>query len=350
MMRGALSEEQEAYRDALRDWLSSVAPLERVHQWFDDDDRLSFESLLLGADWSGVGVAEDLGGQGGGLVELALGAEEFGRAAVPTAGWLASVLAAPVVGLEQEGPTAWAFTADGIPCVPDVRVDAEARLQGEVPWVLAGDRAQRFLVAADGPEGRGLFLVDRDQDGVQVNPHRLLDRSRSVADVRFSAARGVPVEGDADELIAQAADRAAVLVAADALGAMQRMLDLAVEYSGQRHQFGVPIGSFQAVKHAAATILVGVESARSVVYFAAASADGEDADRAKQAAAVKAQVTAEAVAAADSALTLHGAIGYTWEHDLHLFYKRARLDGALFGEPAQWNDRLADLLPLLETP
>jgi alkylation response protein AidB-like acyl-CoA dehydrogenase len=128
---------------------------------------------------------------------------------------------------------------------------------------------------------------------------------------------------------------------------MERMLDLAVEYSGQRVQFGVPIGSFQAVKHAAATILVGVEAGRSGVYFAAASVDAGDPQCALHAAAVKAQVCAEGARAADTALTVHGAIGYTWEHDLHLFYKRARLDEHLFGAPGTWNERIADGLALV---
>jgi alkylation response protein AidB-like acyl-CoA dehydrogenase len=119
-----------------------------------------------------------------------------------------------------------------------------------------------------------------------------------------------------------------------------------VSYSLQRQQFGHPIGSFQAVKHAAATILVGVEAARSGVYLAAAALAERDAEASLHAAAVKAQVTAEGSRAADSALTVHGAIGYTWEHDLHLFYKRARLDEQLYGPPAAWNERLASGLAL----
>jgi alkylation response protein AidB-like acyl-CoA dehydrogenase len=142
------------------------------------------------------------------------------------------------------------------------------------------------------------------------------------------------------------AARAAVLVAADSLGAMERMLDMAVTYSKHRHQFGVPIGSFQAVKHAAASILVDVEAARSVVYFAAASVDDRGPLSALHAAAAKAQVTAAGTRTGDAALTLHGAIGYTWEHDLHLLYKRAKLDEHLFGAPKTWNERLADRLPL----
>jgi alkylation response protein AidB-like acyl-CoA dehydrogenase len=125
------------------------------------------------------------------------------------------------------------------------------------------------------------------------------------------------------------------------------MLELAVEYSKQRHQFGVPIGSFQAVKHAAATIEVEVEAGRSAVYFAAASVGAGLEEASLHAAAVKAQVTAAGARVADVALTMHGAIGYTWEHDLHLFYKRARLDEHLAGEPYWWNERIADALALV---
>jgi alkylation response protein AidB-like acyl-CoA dehydrogenase len=122
---------------------------------------------------------------------------------------------------------------------------------------------------------------------------------------------------------------------------------LAVDYSKQRHQFGQPIGSFQAVKHAAAQMLVTVESSMSIVCYAAQSAEEGLPERATHAAVAKAQVTGAAVDLADSALTLHGAIGYTWEHDLHLFYKRAMLDRVLFGTPTAWNERIANALPLI---
>jgi alkylation response protein AidB-like acyl-CoA dehydrogenase len=148
-------------------------------------------------------------------------------------------------------------------------------------------------------------------------------------------------------VLSEVATRAAVLVAADALGASERMLQLAVDYSKQRQQFGRPIGSFQAVKHAAAQMLVTVESAMSIVCYAAQSAEEGLSERATHAAVSKAQVTRDAAELADSALTLHGAIGYTWEHDLQLFYKRAKLDRVLFGTPTAWNEQIAAALPLL---
>ncbi len=140
-----------------------------------------------------------------------------------------------------------------------------------------------------------------------------------------------------------------MLVAGDALGVLERMPDMTVAYVAQRTQFGVPIGSFQAVKHAAAEMLVKVESARSIVVLAAAAVEAGRSDAELLAAAAKAQVCGAASAAADTALTLHGAIGYTWEHDLQILYKRAKLDAALFGSPAVWNERLASRLDLLPT-
>jgi alkylation response protein AidB-like acyl-CoA dehydrogenase len=172
----------------------------------------------------------------------------------------------------------------------------------------------------------------------------MLDRSRDVADVVLDGVAARRLDIDATAALGEIATRAAILVAADALGAAERMLQLAVDYSKQRQQFGRPIGSFQAVKHAAAQMLVTVESSMSVVCYAAQSAEEGLPERAIHAAVAKAQVTRGGGEIADSALTLHGAIGYTWEHDLHLFYKRAKLDRVLFGTPAAWNERIADVL------
>ncbi len=370
-MEWNLSPEQDAYQEAFRDWLSDVAAPEVVRQWLGAGDAAAFEKLFADGGWSGVGLPEELGGQGGGLVELALTAEELARVAAPSAGWLATVLAVPalalaghrdVVELALAGETAaYLIPAESVPdAAPPLSADAAGAISGSVPRVLAGDAAVRFVVPVVPPGtregsppsaagGRELRLVEAGVPGVTRTRRKLLDRSRSVADVTLDRAPSHRLElavGPA-EVLRQASARAAVLVAADSLGASAKMLELAVAYSKQRRQFGVPIGSFQAVKHAAATILVGVEAARSVVYFAAASVDAGGPDAFLHAAAVKAQVTAEAARSADSALTMHGAIGYTWEYDLQLFFKRAMLDEKLLGTPAEWNERIADGLALL---
>jgi alkylation response protein AidB-like acyl-CoA dehydrogenase len=351
-----LSPEQDAYQEAFRDWLSDVAAPDTVRRWLDAGDAAAFEQLFTGGGWSGVGLPEELGGQGGGLVELALTAEALAGAAAPSAGWLATMLAVPALALAGHRDlvelalggqtTAYLVPADRVPDeAPPLSVDSGGAISGSVPRVLAGDTAFRFVV----PTGRELRLVDAGAPGVTRTRRKLLDRSRSAADVTLDRApsQRLTLAAAPAEVLRQASARAAVLVAADSLGASARMLDLAVTYSKQRRQFGVPIGSFQAVKHAAATILVGVEAARSAVYFAAASVDAGGPEAFLHAAAVKAQVTAEGARSADSALTIHGAIGYTWEYDLQLFFKRARLDEKLLGTPAAWNERIADGLALV---
>ena len=357
-MRWELTAEQTEFRSVLAEWLADTCRPDRLRGWLDADDHSSFEDRLVGDGWFGVGTAEELGGEGGGLVELALAAEEFGRRAAPTSAWLGSMLALPALtpipeaakALLTDGvTTVMAAPAGSIPGSRTAVRDDGSGLTGSVSTVLAASRARRLVVPAGG-ERPALHLVEVDQAGVRIRPRALTDRSRSVADVELDGARGIVIPLEVSEAVAAVCLRAAVLVAADALGAMEQMLDTTVEYTLQRKQFGVPIGSFQAVKHAAAEMLVKVESARSIVYLAAASVEAGGPDAVLHAAAAKAQVCGAAAAAADAALTLHGAIGYTWEHDLQFFYKRAKLDAELFGSPGVWNERLADQLSLVPDP
>jgi len=350
-MRWELSAEQEMFRDSFREWLAAHAATSAIRQWLSDGDVSPFEARLAADSWLGVGFGEELGGQGGGLLELALAAEQLGYAVAPGS-WLPAVLAVPALagqpdiaaGVLERGDLAVLAVPAGRP--PDepgsVRLD-QGGLRGTVPAVLGAGRATRLIV----PVGGTLFLIEAGQDGVSRRDRPLLDRTRSAADVTFTGARGQRLDVDGGEVLADAARRAAVLVDADSLGAAAKMLELAVDYSKQRTQFGVPIGSFQAVKHAAATMLVAVEASRSIAYFAAASVEQGQPEADLPAATAKAQVTAAAGRAADTALTLHGAIGYTWEHDLQLYYKRAKLNAQLYGSPEVWNERLASGLPLV---
>lgn len=351
-MRWELSAEQSDFRSVLSDWLSEVCPPDRRREWLETGDHASFEKRLLADGWFGVGSAEELGGEGGGLVELALAAEQFGRSAAPSSSWLASMVVLPILSgapdkaraLLADGSTATLVSpAAEVPGREPRARDDDGALSGSVPAVLAAGQARRLVIAA----GDGWWLVEPTQPGTVVDGQPLTDASRSVADVRLEQAAATPVVAVAENAAELAANRAAVLVAADSLGAMERMLDTTVEYVTQRRQFGVPIGSFQAVKHAAAEMLVSVESARSIVYLAAASVEAQDARAALHAAAAKAQVCTAGRGVADAALNLHGAIGYTWEHDLQIFYKRALLNTELFGSPGVWNDRLADHLGLV---
>lgn len=352
-MHWELSDEQELFSTSLRDWLAARFPSEVVRKAIADGTADSFTAALIDDGWWGVGYDEDDGGQGGGLLELALAAREFGRAAAPDAPWLAGALAMPVLTpaeraaqLSGESTHVLACRADRVPRWNALTV-TDGRLTGSVPHVLAAQAADVFVVPVTGPDGPTLIRVAAEHARVSVDD--LLDRSRTSGTVEFTDA---PVldSTTADPalvdlaLLDDVAARAAVLVASASLGAAERMLDLAVEYSKQRKQFGQVIGSFQAVKHAAAQMLVTVEAAHSSALYAAAAVDAGLPDTAAAAAVAKAQVTGSVADLAESALTVHGAIGYTWEHDLHLYYKRAKLDRVLFGSSAAWNERIAHTL------
>jgi alkylation response protein AidB-like acyl-CoA dehydrogenase len=355
-MRWELSEEQELFITSLREWLAERASPAAVRSWLDAGDMSGFERLFTGEGWAGVGFAEELGGQGGGLLELALTARELGRAGAPSAGWLQSAMTVPALAdehdlahaaIESGELTALAVRADRMP-VASTSVQARSdQLHGRIQCVLGAARAKRFVVPVASDECGSLWLVDAADDGVGLLPRALLDRSRDAADIVLDGAKARRLDIDAESVIAEIACRAAVLVAADALGASEKMLQLAVDYSKQRQQFGQPIGAFQAVKHAAAQMLVTVESSLTMACYAAQSIEEDLPEHGTHAAVAKAQITGAAAELADSALTLHGAIGYTWEHDLHLFYKRAKLDRVLFGTPTAWNERVADALSLM---
>jgi alkylation response protein AidB-like acyl-CoA dehydrogenase len=346
-MRWALEPEQEMFRDSLSGWIEKVATPPRVRGWLDSGDPTEFETALAEEGWLAVGTAEDSGGAGGGLLELAIAAETFARDAAPSSAWFASVLALPALDaktaatvIEEGRFAALVVSADGPPDTSARFTVTGNRVTGTASAVLGADRAALLVIPTDA----GLYLVD--SSSATITPTALLDRSRTTATVTLEAAEATRLEADAATFLAEAALRAAVLTAADSLGASTRMLQLSVEYSKQRSQYGQLIGSFQAMKHAAATVLVAEEASRSIVYYAAASVDERLPDAALHAAAAKAQATRAGSDTADSTLTMHGAIGYTWEHDLQLLYKRAKLNVALFGAPAVWNERIAQALEL----
>jgi alkylation response protein AidB-like acyl-CoA dehydrogenase len=251
--------------------------------------------------------------------------------------------------LDEGQLTVLAVRCDRIPAIPSSLQWTDGHLSGEVPQVLAAARADHFLVPVTSADGStGFVVVEPDCGQVRVRSRNLLDLSRSAADVTFDGAPARLIECDHPAAaLTKIGYHAAVLVAADALGAAERMLEMTVEYAKQRQQFGRAIASFQAVKHAVAQMLVTVEAAYSVALFAAASLQDDAAEAGTHAAVAKAQVTANCAELADSALTVHGAIGYTWEYDLQLLYKRANLDRVLFGQPSAWNERIAAGLSLI---
>ncbi|WP_327693448.1 acyl-CoA dehydrogenase family protein [Streptomyces sp. NBC_00459] len=367
-MNFELSEEQAMLREASRDLLADRAPIEHVRAWLDRDEDVDPEVWRLTADlgWPGLGVPEEYDGSGQGLVELALVAEELGRALgrgpfVPTAvvGRALAVGGAPALRSEVlptlAAGSSWATWAFAEPRVPwslgGVRATARTVedtyvLDGVKTAVQDAEGARWLLVTALHEGVPASFLVDRDAPGVTVRRQRTLDPTRAFHEVRFE---GVRVPHDrrltgGPEDVQRLLDEASVLRCADSLGVMRRLLELTVEHTTTRVQFGQPIGTFQAVKHSAADMALLVHGAGAATHYAAMAADAGTDDAARAACAAASYVSAGSGEVAARALQLHGGIGFTWEHDLHLCLRRARADSVLYGDAAVHRDRLCTLL------
>ncbi|MDY6996138.1 MAG: acyl-CoA dehydrogenase family protein [Actinomycetota bacterium] len=298
---------------------------------------------LADAGWTGIEVADDAGGAGASFVETAVLLDQLGRAAATTGYLGGAVLAAGALNSVQAGDdrdrmlTAVAGGEQRLAVVVgDFTLDGD-RLTGAAEFVPDAEGCDLLLVATD----RGLAVVASSEVDVEAQP--VLDATRRLAAV---TAAGAPVQtllgysGDHAGAVAALTDRAAVAIACDSLGIAEQMLTATVEYVAMRHQFGRPIGSFQAVKHACADMLVGVEVSRQLVSEAVtAVAAGGDTEVA--AAMAKAYATSAAVSVAGKAMQLHGGIGYTWESGVHTYLKRATLNRSLFGSPAAQRKRLA---------
>ena len=321
---------------------------------------------LLGGDMglAGLGIPEDLGGAGGGLAELVVVAEELGRWLLPVPFLSSTVLAGQVLARCPGAGTnvlaglcaghelaAFAGTdSDGCWRPERVPVEAEAKegawlLRGDAGFVLDGASATHLIVAASTPSGCDLFLVGGDGDGVKRRALTTLDPTRGQASVSFDGAVGVPLTsgGDGAGVAAAALDVALVVLAAEQVGGAAACLDMAVEYAKIRHQFGRPIGSFQAIKHKLADLLVLVEMGRSAV-DRALLAEQDPAALAEAAAVAKICCSDAFTTVATENVQVHGGIGFTWEHDAHLYFRRARADEQLLGDARVHRERLAVLL------
>lgn len=345
---------------AARDWdeaglRAAIAPGARL-------DRDRWRRLGSGLGVLGLDVPATWGGGGGGLLETALAAEELGAAlaAVPYAG---SVLAAWTLlasGDEEAmaahlpalcaGTAVYAVActdARGAWAPPDPSVRARGgALTGTAAHVVGAPDADHLIVLAASPDGPSLFVADAGAPGLAVTPITSLDLTRPQAAVVFDGtpARPVGTPGRAACALSAAADRAVVAVAAEALGAAERLLAGTVRYAGTRMQFGRAIGSYQAVKHRCADVLAAVEQSRSVVYHAAWTADFGGDDPALTASLARTCAAETLTAAAAAAVQIHGGMGFTWEHTAHLYFKRAHSDAVLWGGLAPHRERIAALV------
>lgn len=323
-----LSQDQREIADAARRLLADRCPPERVRELARNggyDDGVWSEVSVLG--WPGLAVGEAYEGLGLGVIELAVVLEEAGRALAPL-----PLLGTTAAALAIEGAGSDAQRKRWLPGLAAGSLRGTVGVRGGDGRALTADaRSADVIVLLDGTSG---VLVEPGQG--EVEPVETLDPTRSFGWVR---AAGEPLDGD----ITAAADRIAVLVAAELTGVAQRALEMTVDYVGQREQFGQPVGAFQAVAHRCAQMLLDVEKARSLTYYAAWTADHEP-ESAPLAASMAASCAAEAGwRVTTSAVQAHGGIGFTWEHDLHFFLKRAKVDAQLFGTVRSHRDRLAAL-------
>jgi len=369
-MSVTFTEEQEDLRRVVRRFCAEQSPGKEIRRVMESDESWDpglWARLAGQLGLQGVAIPEEYGGAGGGPAELAVVLEELGRSllvspylsSVALAGqaltssadeaakarWLPRIadgsLVATLAVAEETG--SWDLAA--------VRTTAEPAgagwsLRGTKMFVTDGTAADLVLVVARAGDGPGLFAVERGAAGMRTAKLDAVDLTRELARVELDgvpATRiGTPAESAAH--LARLRDLVLIAVAAEQIGGAARCLEMAVDYAKIRVQFDRPIGSFQAIKHKCADLLVEVESGRSASYYAAGVAAGEEAPIA--AALAKAYCSGAYTRAAKENIQIHGGIGFTWEHDAHLFLKRAKSDEILFGSPAHHRSRLATLTGL----
>lgn len=355
------SSEQEALRSTVRDVLADRAPSLYVRSMLEDERGFSDAvwASLAEMGWTGVLVPESSGGLGLGLVDIIVVLEEMGRLPFPgpfLSSAVVATIAARRLGLtELLGPLADGSTRGTIALDelghgdPVARVRTRARRKGATwlltglkPTVADGHTSDWVLVVALTPEGLGTFRVG----GPAGTPVPTLDPTRKTArlELEETPAERVGPPGDHADIWRRVADDAAVALCAELVGSSEQALHLAVEYAKVRVQFGRPIATFQAIKHKAADMLHQLELARVGTHYAAWASDVDDPAREHAAAMAKAFVAEAAVNITGEAIQIHGGVGFTWDCDAHLHYRRAKQTDLTLGSQAWQRHRLADLI------
>jgi alkylation response protein AidB-like acyl-CoA dehydrogenase len=359
------SDDQKLLQQTAKDFLDEHSPLSVCREVLESDAPYS-QTLWKGAaelGWLGTAIPEEYGGAGFGYLELAVIAEEVGRALAPipfsSSVYLASEalllagsdeqkkrLLPKLVNGESIGTVAFTEKAgqNGVENV-EARVEA-GKLSGSKLPVPDGCAADVAVVAAQGGKGLSLYLVSLTGDGVERQAVQSFDPSRPAAHIRFDGAPAelLGTEGGGSALAERVLDRAAVLLAFEQLGGTQRAFDLTREFTLERYAFGRPIASFQAIKHRLADLWCEIELARSNAYYGAWALSNEDDELAEAACIARLQASRAFDLAAVEMLELHGGVGYTWEYDCHMFYRRAKTTALALGSPASWREKLISRL------
>ena len=369
-----LSQEQEELQRSARQFLEAECPASFVRETSKEADGFSrrLHERMAEMGWTGLIVPEAHGGLGLGMLDMELLLEEMGRAVVPGPFFASSVLA--VTGLRKASaalrkqwlPKIASGEAIGTVALLEEsdRLDSGGvttkakkakggfQLDGKKMFVLFAQVADFLIVPArtsgKGDAGITLFLVPRDTPGVIIRPLDTLDLTRRVYEVEFKQAHVgkaalIGAEGKGWGIVQEIAAAGAVGIAADSLGGSEKLLEMSVEYSKVRQQFGRAIGSFQAMKHIAAEMIADIEPARSLAWYAGYTLDVAPKQAPLAVAMAKSHLSDMYSRVANRALQMHGGIGFTWEHDLHFWFKRAAWNYGAFGDPQWHRERIAQI-------
>lgn len=356
-MQFDFDEQQSGLAESVRAVLDSECPIALSRDIVERSDTSGAGALwaqISDLGWPALTVPETAGGLGLGTVEACIVYEELGRHLAPvpfvtTVGGLVPALVASGSTLHSEVLQAVANgEATGALIDGDVRAtsqaDASWTLDGTARFVLAGASLSHLAIIAATDAGEQAFVVDANV--AEFEPVDAFDASRQVSNVRLDAVQvtGSAAVGSAgDEMPATMRRHACLALAAETLGVCQSLFERTLAYVKEREQFGVAIGSFQAVKHKIVDVFVAVEKLRALVYFASLTLDEGDPRAASAVSMAKAAGGDTSRLACKEAIQLHGGIGYTWESDIHLFVKRAKTADALFGSPAKHRSRVGQL-------
>jgi alkylation response protein AidB-like acyl-CoA dehydrogenase len=362
----AFTDEQEQFRSAIRRFLDDKSPTTEVRRLMATAEgydpqvwRQMSEELAL----PGIHIPEAYGGAGFGMVELCIVTEELGRALLCAPYFSTAVLAANAImnsGTEAQKKSLLPDLASGARLATlaitepngnwdpaSIETVARFRLDGTKSYVVDGHIAELLIVAArvpssSGRDGLGLFTIDAKDAGVQRSLLESMDPTRKIARIDFRGAHATLLGelDDGGKRIQRTMDQAAIALANEMMGGAQALLDSAVSYSKLRVQFGRTIGSFQAIKHKLADMLLDVELAKSAAYYAAQAAAVEDPEWPALASLAKATASETYLHTAIETIQIHGGIGFTWDNDTHLWFKRAKSSEVFLGQPSYHRELL----------
>ena len=356
------SEEQEMLRDAAKRFLADNCSTKFVRQMMAHDTAhdAGFWDKLVGLGWPGLMIPEEFGGQGGTFLDLTVIAEEAGKSIIPGPFFAATMLGAPLfleggsdaqkkeflakiaagkfIATVAVAEAAGRWDAGGIE-VKAARKGSGYTLTGEKFFVPDAHVADAIVVAArtgkgNGEDGITLLCVPAKEKGVTVTQLKTVDMTRRMCHVKFdnvAASEVIGGEGAGWPVLRRTLEVATAALSAEMVGTAQKALDIAVEYAKTRVQFGKPIGSFQAVKHKCVDMMVAVENARSLTYYACWTVDERVSESVTAVPMAKAYASDMAKNVTSEAIQVHGGIGFTWEHDMHLYHRRALAGEANLG-------------------